>query len=290
MNLKKVIGILLAIGITAAVMFGPALIGQVSTCVTGDMSGRAQAVVPNALKALYLDAQQMQFGLGSGAIGGWEGLGDALAVNGLAWVRTTNTQSPRYHETVSNRYFQSNAFVYVPPEHSTEIAWKATKETTVNKMWEELAAEYPDGVMLAGYVRFSQLHVIAIAKPAIDAKPVAKNATYYYTRPMESTHDAWAYVVGVAGNKPSAVRPDHAAVTHLLPPASNRASQGRGLAHVLLLKSAPENFQLPPARESVVAVGQLVTNSVMAQGELKLYPVSHASECDSAIHAKKKSD
>jgi hypothetical protein len=36
----------------------------------------------------------------------------------------------------------------------------------------------------------------------------------------------------------------------------------------------------------VVAVGQLVTNSVMVQGELKLYPISHASECDSAIHAK----
>ena len=284
--MKKVIGILLAIGITAAVIYGPALVGQVSTCVIGDMGGRAQAVIPNTLKPLYLDAQQMQFGLGSGAIGGWEGLGDALAVNGLAWVRTTNTQSPRYHETVSNRYFQSNAFVYVPLERSTEVSWKAKKEIATSKVWEELAAEYPDGVMLAGYARFSQLHVIAIAKPAIDGKAVAKNATYYYTRPMESTRDAWAYVVGVAGNKPSAVRPDHAAITHLLPPASNRASQGRGLAHVLLLKSAPENFQLPPARENVVAVGQLVTNSVMVQGELKLYPISHASECDSAIHAK----
>jgi len=284
--LKKVIGILLAIGITAAVIYGPALVGQVSTCVIGDMGGRAQAVIPNTLKPLYLDAQQMQFGLGSGAIGGWEGLGDALAVNGLAWVRTTNTQSPRYHETVSNRYFQSNAFVYVPLERSTEVSWKAKKEIAIGKVWEELAAEYPDGVTLAGYARFSQLHVIAIAKPAIDGKAVAKNATYYYTRPMESTRDAWAYVVGVAGNKPSAVRPDHAAITHLLPPASNRASQGRGLAHVLLLKSAPENFQLPPARENVVAVGQLVTNSVMVQGELKLYPISHASECDSAIHAK----
>jgi len=286
MHLKKIIGILFAIGIAAAVMFGPGLVGQVSTCVIGDMSGRAQAVVPHALQGLYLDAQQMQFGLGSGAIGGWEGLGDALAVNGLAWVRTTNPQSPRYHETVSNRYFQSNAFVYVPPERSTDISWKATKETAISKVWEELAAEYPDGVMLAGYVRFSQLHVIAIAKPATDGKSVTKNATYYYTRPMESAQDAWTYVVGVAGGKPSTVRPDHAALTRLLPPASNRASQGRGLAHVLLLKSTPENFQLPPARESVVAVGQLVTNSVVVQGELRLYPISHASECDSAIHTK----
>jgi hypothetical protein len=284
--LKKVIGILLAIGITAAVIYGPALVGQVSTCVVGDMSGRAQAVVPNSMKSLYLDAQQMQFGLGSGAIGGWEGLGDALAVNGLVWVRTTNTQSPRYHETVSNRYFQSNAFVYVPPGQATEISWKAKKEIATGKVWEELAAEYPDGVMLAGYVRFSQLHMIAIAKPATDGKSVTKNATHYYTRPMESVRDAWAYVVGVAGNKPSTVRPDHAAIMRLLPPASSRAGQGRGLAHVLLLKSTPENFQLPPARENVMAVGQLVTNSVMAQGELKLYPISHASECDNAIHTK----
>jgi len=285
MHLKKVISILLVIGVTAAVIFGPALIGQVSTCVVGDMSGRAQAVVPSALKALYLDAQQMQFGLGSGAIGGWEGLGDTLVVNGLAWVRTTNVQSPRYHETVSNRYFQSNAFVYVPPGRSTDISWKATKETTISKVWEDLAAKYPDGIMLAGYVHFSQLYVIAIAKPAIDGKPVAKNATYYYTRPMESIRDTWAYVVGVAG-KPSAIRPDHAAVTRLLPLASNRDGQGRSLAHVLLLKSAPENFQLPPARENVVAVGQLVTSSVVVQGELKLYPISHASECDNAVHTK----
>ena len=284
--MKKAIGILLAIGITAVVVYGPALVGQVSTCVVGDMGGRAQAVIPNTLKTLYLDAQQMQFGLGSGAIGGWEGLGDALVVNGLAWVRTTNAQSPRYHETVSNRYFQSNAFVYVPLEHPTNTSWKATKEIAVSKVWGELAATYTDGVMLAGYVRFSQLHVIAIARPAIDGKAVAKNATYYYTRPMESMRDTWAYVVGVAGNNPSTVRPDHTAVTRLLPQTSNLTNQSRGLAHVLLLKSAPENFQLPPGRENVVAVGQLVTNSIMTQGELKLYPISHASECDNAIHTK----
>lgn len=280
MSLKKEIGILLGVGAIAAVIFGPLWWRPASPCVAGDMTVRAQARISESLKEIYFDAQKMQFGLGSAAVGGWEGLGDAVAAGGRAWVRTTNARSPKYFETVSNRYFQSNGFVYIPPGVAGESNWRVPPSTSLAQLWELLAKKNPEGVMFAGYVRLSPLRLIAIARPAIDGRSVLKNAPSYYTRPMESVPEAWAYVVGIAATSASATRPDRAWLASLLAANPNRASQGTGLVHALRLNSAPENLQSPPTPENVNAVGQLVADSAIAEGELRLYPVTRAGDCD----------
>ncbi len=284
-SLKREIGVLLAVGACAAVIFGPLWWRPVNPCVAGDLAARAQARVPAAVRDIYLDAEKMQFGMGSAAIGGWEGLGDAVAAGGAVWVRTTNARSPNYYATVQNRYFQSNGFVYVAPGRVSESAWRAQQPTTLAQLWETLAKKYPGGVMFAGYARLAPLRLIAIAHPAIDGRPVLKYAPYYYTRPMGSAPQAWAYVVGIAAANPATSRPDRAWLSSLLAVHPGRRGNGAGIAYALRLESAPRDFQAPPGRGDVNQVGQLVPDAAIAQGELKLYPVTRAGGCDAVARS-----
>lgn len=285
MPLKKELGILLGIGVAAAIIFGPLWWRPAVPCVAGDLTARAQARVPDKFREIYLDAHNMQFGLGSAAIGGWEGLGDAVAVGGLAWVRTTRADSPKYFATVSNRYFQSNGFAYIPHDRGNGSGFRLEQPATLTQLWESLAKQYPEGVMFSGYMRLAPLRLIAIARPAIDGRTVLKNAAHYYTRPMESAPEAWAYVVGIATAKSTISRMGRAWLSSLLAARPERTGNGAGLAHALWLKSAPVDAQSPPTRENVNAVGQLVADeTMMAEGELKLYPVTRAGGCsDTAI-------
>jgi hypothetical protein len=280
MSRKNELVILLGIGVVTAVIFGPLWWQPVSPCVIGDTTARARAQVPDVLKEIYFDAKKIQLGLGSAAVGGWDGLGDAVVVGGTAWVRTTNTRSPNYYMIVSNRYFQSNGLVYIAPGHTSERSRRVPPSLSLAQLWEALAKQNPEGVMFAGYVRFAPLRLIAIARAAIDARPVLKNAPWYYTRPMESAPEAWVYVVGIAAANAGLARSDRAWMSAMF--AGDRAGSGAGLAHGLWLKSTPADFQTPPGRDNVIAVGQLVADATLMEGELKLYPVTRAGGCNAA--------
>ena len=280
MALKKEIGILLAIGAFAAVIFGPLWWRPVSPCVAGDLAARARAKVPEALKDVYLDAEKMQFGMGSAAIGGWQGLGDAVAAGGAVWVRTTNLRSPNYYAPVHNRYFQSNGFIYIAPGIASAADWQPVQPTTLAQLWELLARKQPAGVTFAGYVRLAPLRLIAIAQAAIDGRPVLKNAAYYYTRPMGSAPQAWAYIVGVAAANTASTRPDRDSLSSLLAAQTDAGGSGAGTAYALWLKSAPADPRSPPGSDNVSNVGQLVADSKIVEGKLKLYPMTRVGYCD----------
>lgn len=287
MPLKKELGILLGIGLAAAIIFGPLWWRPAVPCVAGDLTERARARVPDRLREIYLDAHNMRFGFGSAAIGGWEGLGDAIAVGGLAWVRTTHARSPKYFVTVSNRYFQSNGFAYVSHDREPVSGFRLEQPATLAQLWESLARQYPEGVMFSGYMRVAPLRLIAIARPAIDGRAVLKNAAYYYTRPMESAPEAWIYIVGMAAAKSTTSRMGRAWLASLLASRPDAVGHGAGLAHALWLKSAPADIQSPPARENVNAVGQLVVDqTTLMEGELELYPVTRAGGCSDAARAR----
>ena len=283
MPLRKEFGILCGIGIAAGVIFAPLWWRPAVPCMAGDLTARAQARVPDGVKEIYFDAERMQFGLGSAAIGGWEGLGDALAVGGQTWVRSTRADSSKYFVTVSNRYFQSNGFAYLPRGREEESSWRLERPATLAQLWETLVRKHPQGVMFSGYLRLAPLHLIAIARPAVDGRPVLKNAAFYYTRPMESAPEAWTYVVGIAA-PPSTISRPGAWLSALL--TSRAAAAAAGLAHALWLTSAPVDFLSPPARANVKAVGQLVAGqTTLMEGELKLYPMTRAGGCGNVARA-----
>jgi len=86
-----------------------------SACVVGDVRARLAARIPAALRTVQLDAGRIGIGLGTAAVGGWEGLGDALVVSGLAFVSSTRRDAGDFQTVASDRFFQTSHLVYVPP-------------------------------------------------------------------------------------------------------------------------------------------------------------------------------
>lgn len=272
MDWRKETGVWLMIAVAAAVVFGPSWLRPIDTCVAGDSSARLAGQVPESWRAAYLDAAHIRFGLGSGAIGGWESLGEALAFDGWLWLRTTHRESPNYYRLVRNRYFQTNAFVYVPAGRESTESWDIPASTTAVELWEQLAARYPYGVLAAGELEFARLRTIAIAVPAIHGEEIRRHAARYYTRPLEDTRNARAFVVAlVAGAEARRALP---ALARALPPPPAPRARSAALAHALRLDGTP-----PQPR----SVGQVLGDSVIARGALALYPVRRLGECPQAV-------
>ncbi len=208
---------------------------------------------------------------GSGAIGGWESLGEALAFGGWLWLRTTHKESPNYYRLVRNRYFQTNAFVYIPAGRDSVESWDIPASTATERVWEQLAGLYPYGVLAAGELQFLRLRTIAIAVPAIHGEDLRRHAARYYTRPLEEKRDVRAVVVAVVAR--AEARRALPALARVLPPPALEARTAT-LAHALRLGGAP------PQPETV---GQVLDDSVIARGRLALYPVGRMGECPQAI-------
>ncbi|GEM_PF-2037291 len=258
-----------------ALSIGVLLSGAVEptfTCLNGDMRSRYDAQVPPELADLYLDAERMDVGFGAAALGGWEGLGDALALGGRVFVRHTNRASPRYYHLASNRYFQSNAFVYVPARRAPSERIRLDADTRVDQLLDRLARDYPQGVIATGALRFAPFKTIAMSAPAIAGDPVAQRAVRYYTRPMEIAEESWAYVVLIAA------RDESGRLAGLVPPASIRTVPA-GQALALRLRTAPLTQDGPALADNAVSVGQLLKDAMVMEGELALYPIASVLPC-----------
>lgn len=263
--------LVISAGIT---IFASGLVPPTGTCVVGDMRWRYDARVPPDIRDVYLDARRIGVGFGAAAVGGWNGLGDALAVDGRVYVRHTNRAAPRYYDLAVNRYFQSNAFVFVPAGRSPSAFYRLEVETHMDQLLENLARAYPQGVIAAGVLRFAPLRTIAMSAPAVSGEPVTRRAVRYYTRPMEKVGDSWAYVVIVTARAGE----DHLAAA--LPPTAMR-SLASGHALALRLRAWPVDTT-PALAQNAVAVGQLLKDARAVDGRLSLYPISHLAACTGA--------
>lgn len=260
---------LLAVAAATTIIFGPVLWRPVGTCVVGSAEARYAARVPAALENRFLDAGAMHLGFGAVAMGDWRSLGEGVAVNGRAYLRSTHPESPNYYQLVHNRYFQSNYFTYLPRGREPADR-KSVAATDMAHVLTGAAAGYRDGVIVAGNVRFAELRTIAISRAAIDGAPILDHPAAYYTRPMETVRDRWAYVIALA------LRPDAPGATALLPPATKTP----GIAYVLRLDSAPETPATLPEAAEAVGVGQLVAESTIAEGMLEFFPLGKVGSCE----------
>jgi hypothetical protein len=129
-------------------------------------------------------------------------------------------------------------------------------------------------VIAAGYVRFMELASIAIAAPAVGGEPIVRHAARYYTRPMESARNVWTYVVLQVAAPASA---GNSIESRRLPSSGNDAH--RRLVHALRLHTRPDDRTQPPADDNVASLGQVVSTSVITEGELALFPVTRVDDC-----------
>lgn len=280
-KIRKEIAIVLVIALVTAVLFSPSLLQPVTTCVVGDARARWDGRVPAELRQVFFDAQEMELGLGAAALDGWSGLGDAVAVGGRVWSRPTDRVAADFYGLASGRYFQSNAFTYVPKGQARHASWRPARGTTLADNWTRLAHDFPDGVVAAGFVRFRELRMIAIAAPAADGRPILRAAAHYYTQPMETAYDTWAYVIGLTTPETGHRFWDQVARARLFVPAATSASMQ---AHALRIRGTPENIHTPRP-EHVLSVGEVVDSSMIVGGELALFPIARVAACGDAMRA-----
>lgn len=246
-------------------------------CVVGDIRARLAAHVPDTLRTVRLDAERIGVGLGSAAVGGWEGLGDALVVSGRAFVRSTRRDVPDAHALVTDRYFQTSSLVYVPPAARTRATLRVEPGIPLDALWQQLAVRYPGGVLVAGTVQWQRLRRYAMTQPPIDGLSIFEHTTHYYTEPMENLSDAWTYLVGIAAH-PRAMPSGSGLYVKLF---ARRPDGNLDLpAHVLVLKAMPADPTRAPNAEETVSVGRAASGSLLAGGLLTLYPLDNLMACE----------
>lgn len=254
----------LAVAAMSAGGFAPPPPNPPATCLIGEAEARRGAYVPHALAARDYDARAIAVGLGSAAIGNWGNLGDALAVGGNLWLRSTLRDSPHYYTALHNRYFRTQYFLYAPAgaQPSAELTLHGGDLAAVAR-----GRAVRNGVLFAGYVRFARLETIAIARPPTRAYAVAAHVPSYYTEPLERHTDVWAYVVGVIAPAPAL----RARVT---------VDAGDLNAHALILRHAPDLGAAPRADDAVALGRVVVANSPIALGALAFYSLRDLRACE----------
>ncbi len=251
-----------------------------SVCVVGDVRARLAARIPAALSTVQLDAERIGVGLGSAAIGGWEGLGDALVVSGRAFVSSTRRDAQDFQSLASERFFQTSHLVYVPPATRARGNLRVQPGTPLDALWRQLAVRYPGGVLVAGTVQWQRLRRYALTRPPIDGLSVFAHTAHYYTQPMENLADTWTYLVGVAAHS-RAMPSGHGLYANLF---ARRPDGDLDLpAHVLVLKAMPADPARAPTDGEVVSVGRAASGSLLADGVLTLYPIQNVLACEDAF-------
>jgi hypothetical protein len=246
-------------------------------CVLGDAQARQAAHIPSELATAYADATQMTVGVGTGAIGNWEGLGEALVLGREVFVRSTDTGSAHYYRLIRARRFQTNSFAFVPPGVAPRERLTLTSGTTAAQLWRELGLRYPGGVLAAGVVQFRRLRTIAISRPAIRGLPIPMNTTHYYTEPMESAENAWGHLVGIAARTTASLPERNDPLFGRLL-AQRPDGQLDSYAEVLVLAGPPGN---PDGMgDGINNLGRVAGNSIIERGELALYPANSLADCE----------
>ena len=238
-----------------------------ATCLLGDAQARRAAYVPYDLAQRDYDARTIGVGFGSAAIGAWGSLGDALAVGGKLWLRSTLRDSPRYYAAIQNRYFRTHYFLYAP---AGTRATARVNLTAGDLLQIRTAHTDRAGALFAGYVRFAQLDTIAIAQPPLRAYAVATHVPRYYTEPLDRHRDVWAYVVGVLAHTPTLQ-------------ARLAADSAELFAHALILREAPADVAVAPAIKDVVSLGRVVhASSRVANGAVEIFSLQNLRDCNAA--------
>ncbi len=243
-------------------------------CVLGDAREHRAGRIPAGLVEEVFNASAFSVGVGSAASGGWEGLGEALIVGGEAFVRNTAFESPQYYKLQRTPLFQASTFAAVPAGVPARDRLVLTPGNSMSDVLQRLASRYPEGVLAAGFVQFELLRRFAISRPPIHGEAILARPARYYSEPMESGEQVWTYVVALAmGNRPA---PD-ALAARLLPLRANGAPESFAMA--LALAEPPALTDETPNRSTLRNLGRVSSSSVVARGELALYPARPLGHC-----------
>lgn len=248
-------------------------------CVLGDVRTYLAGRIPAGLWHTDFDATPMAVGLGKAAVGDWRNLGDAVVAGGRLYLRSTATDTP---PLIRARAFRASSFAFLPAATVWPDRLVPADGSSLAQLLQQLTERYPRGVLVAGYLRFHDLQLWTVSRAAIDGVPVTEHVTDYYTEPLRVATDAWAYVVGINARQPlPAPQRDDPLYQRLLAPHAD--SPDLNMTYALRLATPPLEPSRPPDPLTVLDVGQVTRNSVVAGGDLRLYPFSRLEACKAPL-------
>lgn len=248
-------------------------------CVIGDRRAYLAGRIPPGLWHADVDAAPMAVGFGKAAVDDWRHLGDAVAAGGRLYLRSAAIDTAPQRRLIRSRRFRTSSFAFLPAATAWPDRVTPAAGANLDRLLQQLTGRYPRGVLAAGYLRFRALQLWSVSRPAIDGLPVAEHVTDYYTEPLRTATDAWAYVVGIAAHQPlPPPQHDDPLYQRLLAPHAD--SPEISLTYALLLAAPPADPDRPPDPLAVLDVGQVTRNSVIAGGVLQLYPFTRLASCD----------
>ena len=251
-------------------------------CVLGDQRDYLAGRIPAGLWVTEFDTTTMAVGLGKAAVGDWRNLGDAVVAGGRLYLRSAAVDTPPHQRLMRTRRFRTSSFAFLPADAAWPDRVTPAAGSSMAQLQQQLTGRYPRGVLVAGYLRFRDLQLWAVSRPAIDGVPVAEHVTDYYTEPLRTATDVWAYVVGVSAHQPlPQPQRNDPLYQRLLAVRADQAESG--VVYALLLAAPPVDLRQPPDPLAVLDVGQVTRSSVINAGELQLHPFTRLGACDPSM-------
>lgn len=249
-------------------------------CVLGDRRAYLAGRIPAGLWSSDVDAAPMTVGLGKAAVGDWRSLGDAVVAGGHLYLRSAAVDTPPHQRLIRARRFRTSSFAFLPADAAWPDRLTPAAGSSMDRLQQRLTERYPRGVLAAGYLRFHELQLWTVSRAAIDGAPVAEHVTEYYTEPLRTAADAWAYVVSLNARQPLP-RPQRSDPLYqrLLAPSTDQNVE-LAVTYALLLAAPPADPIQPPDPLAVLDVGQVTRSSVIADGVMRLHPFARLSACE----------
>lgn len=174
--------------------------------LVGDVNDVLQGIITTETNdTIWTHQTTGGFGFGAAAVGPLEGIGEGIFVNGIAFVRQTNSESENYFQTIYGKEFRTPFSLFVSnvslPDGYVQFVSRSNSENiSMNNFYERLyqdAGRQP--FCFYGLTEFVQLEAIAISKAPIYMEPIFGN-TNYYTEPNFQLTNEYGLTFGCAAN------------------------------------------------------------------------------------------
>eukprot|EP00747_Dinoflagellata_sp_TGD_P208673 gnl/TRDRNA2_/TRDRNA2_82127_c0_seq2.p1 gnl/TRDRNA2_/TRDRNA2_82127_c0~~gnl/TRDRNA2_/TRDRNA2_82127_c0_seq2.p1 ORF type:complete len:355 (+),score=51.26 gnl/TRDRNA2_/TRDRNA2_82127_c0_seq2:95-1159(+) len=259
----------------------------------GDVGWVIEGNTPKAVLENTIDASSFRYAFEAGTVapaGDDAAIGEMVAFNGHAYVRSTRIDTTEYYTTVNGTRMRSPAVFTVGPADAVPdiIASTATGgmtwESAIKDVFEtaNLAGRAP-AVAFGGLVTFDKFIGIAVARSTVDEENIFLNKSKYYPFPPTKEDTVRCVVFGVAGDLDAAKACGVQKLESVLYAGSGgSAGAGGGSSiilhtHVVTLHDACAAKTPQDVRpEDVKDCFHLDSNSVVKDFELELWAITES--------------
>ncbi len=137
------------------------------------------------------------FGFEAASPKDFSSIGESVLVNGTCYATSTEESSSDYEKVIWGSEFVTGGMFLLPKEAQPTHRLISRAPITFEKLCHAIYHGVQRPVAFVGICESETLSTMAIAKPPIDRLPIFENRDYYFPKPHQTLHGAYAFVMGV---------------------------------------------------------------------------------------------